>query len=83
MKLFVDFWKFTKIWKVLQHRNTELFLFWRLDVHNNFMFPTRKNSKKRVKIQKPTDNHLSFDGLIQENIDLSDIYLAVCLNMGK
>jgi hypothetical protein len=21
-----------------------------------------------------TDNHLSFDGIIQENIDLSDIY---------
>ena len=74
MKLFVDFWKFTKIWKGLQHRNKELFLFWRLDVQNNFMFPTRKSSQKRVKIQKSTDNHSSFDGIIQENIDLSDIY---------
>ena len=70
MKLFVDFWKFTKFWKGLQRRNKELFLFWRLDVHNNFMFPTRKNSQKRVKIQKSPDNHSSFDGIIQENIDL-------------
>ena len=43
------FLKFTKIWKVLPHRNTELFLFWCLDVHNNFMFPTRKNSQKTGK----------------------------------
>ena len=41
------------------------------------MFPTCKNSQKRVKNQKSTDKHLSFDGLIQEDIDLSDIYLAV------
>ena len=80
MKLFVDFWKFTKIWKDLQHRNTELFLFWFLDVQNNFMFPTCKNSQKRVKNQKSTDKHSSFDGLIQEDIDLSDIYLAVILH---
>ena len=38
------------------------------------MLPVRKNSQKQVKIQKSTDNHLSFDGLIQENIDISDIY---------
>jgi hypothetical protein len=30
------------------------------------MFPTGKNSQKWVKIQKSTDKHLSFDGLIQE-----------------
>ena len=36
-----------------------------------------KNSQKWVKNQKSTDKHLSFDGLIQEDIDLSDIYLAV------
>ena len=77
MKLFVEFWKFTKICKDLQHRNTELFLFWFLDVQNNFMFPIRKNSQKQVKNQKSTDKHSSFDGLIQEDIDLSDIYLAV------
>ena len=38
------------------------------------MFPTVKHSQKRVKIQISIDHHLSFDGLIQENIDLSDIY---------
>ena len=31
MKLFVDFWKFTKNWNGLQHRNKELFLIWCLD----------------------------------------------------
>jgi hypothetical protein len=41
------------------------------------MFSTRKNSQKRVKIQKSTDNHSSFGGMIQENIDLSDFYSAV------
>ena len=44
---------------------------------NNFMFPTCKNSQKWVKYQKSTDNHSSIDGLIQEDIDLSDIHLAV------
>ena len=32
------------------------------------------NRQKRVKIQKSTDNHSSFDGIIQENINLSGIY---------
>ena len=83
MKLFVDFWKFTKkIWKGLWQRNTELFLFWLWDVQNNFMFPARKNSQKRVKNQKSTDKHWSFDGLIKEDIDMSDIYLAVLLDKG-
>ena len=49
-----------------------MFLF--LDVQNNFMFPT---VKKWVENLKSTDKHSSFDGLIQEDIDLSDIYLAV------
>ena len=66
-----------KIWKDLKYRNTELFLFWFLDLQNNFTFPSHKNSQKQVKNQKSTDKHLSFDGLIQEGIDLSDIYLAV------
>ena len=77
MKLFVDFWKFTMVSKDLQLRNTELFLFWFVDVQNNFMFPTCKNSQKRVKNQKSTNKHTSFDDLIQEDIDLFDIYLAV------
>ena len=41
------------------------------------MFPTCKNSQKRVKNQKSTEQYSSFDGLIQKHIDLSDIYLAV------
>ena len=81
MKMFVDFWEFSNIWKGLPHRNTELFSFWLLDVHNNFMFPTCNNSQKRVKNQKSTDKHSSFDGLIQEDIDLSDIYLAVSISL--
>jgi hypothetical protein len=58
MKLFVDFWKFTKIWNGLQHRNKELFLFWRLDVQNNSMLPTCKNSEKTGK--NPEINRQSF-----------------------
>ena len=61
--------------------NTELFSL--LDVQNNFMFPTCKNSQKRVKNQKSTDKHLSFDGLIQEDIDLSDMYLFSCQLLEK
>ena len=38
------------------------------------MYPTCKNSQKRVKNQKSTEKHLSVDGLILEDIDLSDIY---------
>ena len=41
------------------------------------MFPISKSSQKWVKIYKSTDKHSSFDGLIQEDIDLSDIYLTV------
>ena len=52
-----------------------MFIF--LGVQNNFMFPACKNSQKWVKIQKSTDKHSPFDGLIQEVVDLSDIYLAV------
>ena len=37
------------------------------------MFPTCKNSQKWGKNQKSTDKHSSFDGLIQEDIDLLDI----------
>ena len=81
MKLFVDFWKFTKIWKGLQHRNTKLFLFWLLDVQKNFMFPTCKNSQKEVKNRKSTYKHSSFDDLMQEDMDLSDIYLCSCMRL--
>ena len=73
MKLFVDFWKFTKIWKGLRHRNTELFLFWLLDVQNNSMFST----SKQVKNQKSTNNFMSNHGWHIEVIVLSDGDLAV------
>ena len=39
-----------------------------------FMFPTPKNNQKQVKNQKLTYNQSTFIGLIQENIDLFDIY---------
>ena len=74
IKQHYNFNKLAMIWKYLQHRNTKLFLFWSLDAQNNFLFPTRNNSQKGVKTQKSTDNHSSFDGLIQKNIDLTDIY---------
>ena len=74
-------WWFLKVYQDFKHSNKELFLFWFLDVQNNFMFPTCKNSQKRVKNQKSTDKHSSFDGLIQEDIDLSDIYLAVSISL--
>ena len=45
------------------------------------MFSTCRNSQKRVKNQISTDKHSSFDGLIQKDIDLSDIYLAVLKNI--
>ena len=38
---------------------------------------TTVKTSKEGKNQKSTDKHSSFDGLIQEDIDLSDIYLAV------
>ena len=57
-----------------KNRNTELSSFWLLDVQNNFMLPTYKNSQKRVKNQKSTEKHSSFDVSHQEDIDLSDIY---------
>ena len=66
----VDIWKFTKIWKDFQHRNTELFLSWM--ICKQFHVPNMQEQSKRGKKKKSKDKHLSFDGLIQENIDLSD-----------
>ena len=66
--------------KVFGHRNTSLFLFCLLDVQNNFMFPKYKDSQRWLKNQKSTDKRSSFDGLIQEDVDLSDIHLAVAKN---
>lgn len=42
-----------------------------------FYVPNTQEQSKTGKNQKSTDKHSSFAGLIQEDIDLSDIYLAV------
>ena len=42
-----------------------------------FYVPNIQEQSKAGKNQKSIDKHLSFDGLIQEDRDLSDIYLAV------
>ena len=47
------------------------------------MFPNMQetlNCKSGYKNWKSSDIHSSFDGLIQEYIDISDIYLAVCIS---
>ena len=46
MKLFVDFWKFTKIWKGLQNRNKELLFVLTFRCAEQFYVPnTQKQSK--------------------------------------
>ena len=42
-----------------------------------FYAPNMQEQSKVGKNQKSKDKHSSFDGLIQEDIDLSDIYLAI------
>ena len=42
-----------------------------------FYVPNMQEQSKVGKNQKSKDKHSSFDGLIQEDIDLSDIYQAV------
>jgi len=70
---FLKIYQDLKIFAAQEHRIVFVLIF---DVQNNFMFPTCKNSQKRVKNLKSTYKHSSFDDLIQEDIDLSDIYLA-------
>ena len=73
MKLFIELWKFTKVCGT----RTQIVFILILGLQNNFMFLTFKNSQNWVKNQKSTDKHSSFDDEIQEDVDLSDIYLAV------
>ena len=54
------------IWHEIVCRFLKKNKFWFFDMQNNLMLPTSKNSQKLMKIQKSTDKHLSFDGLIQE-----------------
>ena len=42
--------------------------------NKQFYIPNMQEQSKMGKKQKSKDKHSSFDGLIQENIDLSDIY---------
>ena len=83
MKLFVDFWKFNKIWKDLQTQEHRIVFVLIFRCAKQFLLcsPTWKNSQKHVKNQKSTYKHSSFDGLIQEDIDLSDTYLAASVTL--
>ena len=74
MQLFVDFCVFTRFWLNLSDRNLKLF--W-TSKQNNFRFRSSKFSQKRVKTQKSTNNRMSSFGLIEKNMELSHIFLAV------
>ena len=72
--------RFLKIYQDLKRfvaQEHRIVLFWLLDVQNNFMFPTCKIGQEQVKNQKSTVKHSSFNGSIQDDIEVSDIYLAV------
>ena len=47
------------------------------DVQNTFRFRSGKFSQIEVKTQKSTNNRISRFGLIEKNMELSHIYLAV------
>ena len=46
-----------------------------------FDVPNKQKRSKMGKILEINKKHSSFDGLIQEDIDLSDIYLAVSISL--
>ena len=58
MKFFVDFWKFTKIWKGLHYRNKELFLFLTFRCAEQFYVPNMQKQSKPGK--NPVFNRWSF-----------------------
>ena len=72
MKLFVDFLKICQDLKRFAAK--ELFFVLILKCTEQFYVPNMQEQSKTGKKQKSKDKYLSFDGLIQENIDLSDIY---------
>ena len=74
MQVFVDFYVFTRFWLNLSDRNLKLF--W-TSKQNNFRFRSSKLSQKWVKTQKSTNNRISSFGLIEKNMELSHIFLAV------
>ena len=74
MQLFFDFYVFTRFWLNLSDRNLELFS---TSKQNNFRFRSSKFSQKHVKTQKSRNNRMSSFGLIEKNMELSHIFLAV------
>ena len=74
MKLFVDL--DLKRFAAQEHRIVFVLTF---RCAKQFYVPNMQEQSKAGKNQKSTDKHSSFDGLIQEDIDLCDIYLAVYL----
>ncbi len=74
MKLFLDY-QDLKTFAAQEQRIVFVLLF---RCTEQFYVPkTQEQSKTGKKNQKSTDKHLSFDGLIQEDIDLYDIDLTV------
>ena len=53
-------------------------LFW-TSKQNNFRFRSSKFSQKRIKTQKSTNNRMSSFGIIEKNMELSHIFLAVTM----
>ena len=72
--MFVDFYVFTSFWLNLSDWNLKLF--W-TSKQNNFRFRSSKFNQKWVKTQISTNNHMSSFGLIEKNVELSHIFLAV------
>ena len=68
---FLKIYQDLKIFAAQEHRIVFVLIF---RCAKRFYVP---NLQKGIKKQKSKDKHSSFDGLIQEDIDLSDIYLAV------
>ena len=69
-------WPEIVFWFLKIYQDLKRFAAQEQNIAEQFYVP-HKNSQKWVKIRKPTDNNSSFDGMIQEYIDLSNIYQAV------
>jgi hypothetical protein len=69
--LFVDFCVFTGYYQFLHDVIIKLFCF---DLQNNIMITL---CKKLIKTQQSTNNPMSIFGLIEESMELSQVYLTV------
>ena len=74
LKIYQDLERFA----AQEHKIVFVLTFW---CAKQFYVPSMQKQSK-VKNQKSTDKHSSFDGLIQEDTGLSDIYLALQKNAG-